>query len=124
MDIMSGSAHRSQSFLPRLGRFSSASRYRVILAAMLIAGPAQADEMLARLSSPPAYTQLTPVEVMAADPAAAAVLNKDLPGLLTDANFSLFKSMSLKQLQRASGGDLSVVDVDKTVADLQILPPR
>jgi hypothetical protein len=30
--------------------------------------------------------------------------------------------MSLKQLQAASGGDLSSEDVDKTVADLQALP--
>ena len=96
----------------------------MVLATMLMAVPVQAEEVLARLSPAPSYTQQTPVEVMAADPAAAAVLNKDLPGLLTDPNYSIFKSMSLKQMQRASGGELSVVDVDKTVADLQTLPPR
>ena len=56
------------------------------------------------------------------DPAAVAVLNKDLPGLLTAPEFSMFKSMSLKQLQQASGGDLSMVDLDKTETDLQALP--
>ena len=70
------------------------------------------------------YTRDTPVETIAADPAAAAVLKKDLPGLLTDASYPLFKSMSLKQLQAASGGDLSSEDVDKTVADLQALFPH
>ena len=34
----------------------------------------------------------------------------------------MFKSMSLKQLQQASGGDLSMVDLDKTETDLQALP--
>jgi hypothetical protein len=72
----------------------------------------------------PVYTVRTPLETMAADPAAAAVLNRDLPGLLTDPSYAIFKTMSLKQLQQASGGDLSVVDVNKTVADLQTLPPR
>jgi hypothetical protein len=71
-----------------------------------------------------AYTRDTPVEIIAADPAAAAILKKDLPGLLTDASYPLFKSMSLKQLQAASGGDLSSEDVDKTVADLQALFPH
>jgi hypothetical protein len=94
------------------------------LAALLIAVPARAEEVLARPVVTPAYTQRTPVEIMAADPAAAAVLNKDLPGLLTDPNYAMFKTMSLKQMQQASGGDLSVVDVNRTVADLQALPPR
>lgn len=71
---------------------------------------------------PAAYSRDTPVEKIAADPAAAAVLNKDLPGILSDTQYPLFKNMSLKQLQSASGGDLSQVDVDKTVADLQALP--
>jgi hypothetical protein len=70
----------------------------------------------------PAYSRDTPVEKMTSDPAAVAVLNKDLPGLLTAPEFTIFKSMSLKQLQRASGGDLSEVDVAKAEADLQALP--
>lgn len=68
------------------------------------------------------YNRDTPVEKLAADPAAAAVLNKDLPGLLTAPEYGMFKSMSLKQLQQASGGDLSLTDLDKTEADLQALP--
>ena len=42
-----------------------------------------------------AYDDKTPIEVLAADPAAADVLNRDLPGLLSDAQYPLFKSMSL-----------------------------
>jgi len=70
----------------------------------------------------PAYSRDTPVEKLASDPAAVAVLNKDLPGLLTAPEFAMFKSMSLKQLQQASGGDLSEVDIAKAEADLQALP--
>ena len=73
---------------------------------------------------PVVYTENTPVEKIAADPAAAAVVKKDLPGLLEDSNYKIFKTMSLKQLQSASGGELSQSDVDKTVADLQALPPH
>jgi hypothetical protein len=73
-------------------------------------------------SAAPAYSRNTPVEKLVSDPAAVAVLNKDLPGLLTAPEFAIFKSMSLKQLQQASGGDLSEVDVAKAEADLQALP--
>ena len=72
--------------------------------------------------TPASYSQDTPIETLASDPAAAAVLNKDLPGLLTDAQYPIFKAMSLKAIQQASGGDLSAEDVNKTVADLQALP--
>jgi hypothetical protein len=69
--------------------------------------------------TPPSYSQDTPIETLASDPAAAAILNKDLPGLLTDAQYPIFKA-----IQQASGGDLSAEDVNKTVADLRALPPR
>lgn len=72
----------------------------------------------------PSYSDETPLETLASDPAAVAVLNKDLPGLLRDAQYPMFKRMSLKTLQEASGGDLSKDDVEKTVADLQALPAR
>jgi hypothetical protein len=107
---------------------------RLVLAALLIAAPVQAqeaqitpvqgEEARAPSSDMPIYTLRTPVETIAADPAAVAVLNRDLPGLLTDPSYPIFKTMSLKQMQEASGGDLSLVDVNKALADLQTLPPR
>jgi hypothetical protein len=81
-------------------------------ALLFLALPVQAQEAPAPVQLA-AYNRDTPVEKLAADPAAVAVLNKDLPGLLTAPEFSIFKSMSLKQLQQASGGDLSEVDVAK-----------
>lgn len=76
------------------------------------------------VAQPQSYDEKTPIEVLAADPDAAAVLNKDLPGLLTDDMYPLFKSMSLKAIQQASNGDLSKRDVEKTVTDLQALARR
>jgi hypothetical protein len=91
---------------------------RTVLAVLLALGAS------ARAQNQPApvYDRDTPVEKIAADVAAAAILNKDLPGLLGNASYPLFKGMSLKQLQAASEGDLSEEDVDRTVADLQALP--
>ena len=107
---------------------------KLALAVLLFAAPVQAEEALIAPvqaegvhtvpSDTPAYTLHTPVEMIAADPAAAAVLNRDLPGLLTDPSYPIFKTMSLKQMQEASGGDLSAVDVNKALEDLQALPPR
>jgi hypothetical protein len=87
---------------------------------LLLAMPAWAQGQVPA----PAYNEETPIEILAADPAAAAVLNKDLPGLLTDSQYPIFKGMSLKAIQGASNGDLSKTDVEKTVADLQALPRR
>ena len=94
-------------------------------ALLLLSSPAWAQEHAAPIpTSPVPYNRDTPIETLAADPAAAAILNKDLPGLLRDPEYPVFKRMSLKAIQDASGGDLSAEDVNKTVADLQALPPR
>lgn len=97
-----------------------------IAASLLLATAACAlngrDNKVSNATAP--YSDETPLETLAADPAAAAILNKDLPGLLGDARYPMFKSMNLKSLQAVSGGDLSKTDVNKTVADLQALPQR
>ena len=94
----------------------------VIAGSFLFAASACAQDRTAQSGAP--YGQDTPLETLAADPAAVAILNKDLPGLLTDAQYPIFKHMSLKNLQEASGGDLSKNDVSKTVAELQTLSPH
>ncbi|MDB5736203.1 MAG: hypothetical protein JWN16_2840 [Alphaproteobacteria bacterium] len=100
--------------------------HRAVFIALLLATSAcaqnQAPDKLEYPGGPVVYTEDTPVEKIAADPAAAAVLNKDIPDLLSDSRYPMFKSMSLKQMQTASGGDLSHETVNKTVADLQALP--
>jgi hypothetical protein len=94
------------------------ARTAIASSLLLLAIPAWAQSQAAS----PAYSERTPIETLAADPAAAAILNKDLPGLLTDSQYAIFKGMSLKAIQEASNGDLSRTDVEKTVADLQALP--
>ena len=107
-----------------LGFWRSGLKTKLAVAALLIAAPVRAEDVATLTADTPVYTLRTPVEVIAADPAAAAVLNRDLPGLLTDPSYPIFKTMSLKQMQEASGGDLSAVDVNKALEDLQALPPR
>ena len=85
--------------------------------------PLDLEKLIARVQAARPQSHLSGV-VIYADPAAAAVVNRDLPGLLTDSSYPFFKGMSLHSLQEASGGDLSAEDVDKTVADLQALPPH
>jgi hypothetical protein len=70
------------------------------------------------------FTLDTPIEVIAADPAGQAVLNKDMPGLMTNPNYHLFKGMSLKALASASGGMVSQQTLAQTLADLAALPKR
>jgi hypothetical protein len=94
----------------------------VMAASFLFATAAFAQDDKPAPAAATSYGEDTPLETLAADPAAKAVINKDLPGLLTDAQYPMFKRMSLKTLQEASGGDLSKEDVEKTVADLQTLP--
>ncbi len=87
------------------------------------AAPASAAAAPVPLDNP-VYTQDTPVEKIAADPQAKAILDRDIPGLLSDIRYPLFKGMSLKAMSQASDGDLTQETVNKTVADLQALFPR
>jgi hypothetical protein len=60
----------------------------------------------------------TPIETIAADPAGKAVLDADLPGLLTHEAYDMFKSMTLRQLQPMSQGAISEETLKKAETDL------
>lgn len=67
------------------------------------------------------YDLTTPIEKIVADPAAKAILDKDLPSLTTNPAFEAFKAMSLKDLQPLAGGALTdekLAEVEKHLADL------
>ena len=72
--------------------------------------------------TPGGFTLDTPIEVIAADPRGEAVLNKNLPGLLTNPSYYLFRGMSLKALASASSGRVSQQTLARTQADLAALP--
>jgi hypothetical protein len=67
------------------------------------------------------FTLDTPIEVIAADPGGAAVLNKDMPDLLANPNYSAFKGMSLKWLASMSHGRLSPQKLAQIETDLGAL---
>jgi len=92
---------------------------RLLFVLALIATNALAQEAPAAPHT--VFNRNTPVEKIAADPDGAAVLNKDMPGLLTHPSYPDFKSMSLRQLQEMSGGDMSKQDMEKAEADLMAL---
>jgi hypothetical protein len=69
-----------------------------------------------------AYDLDTPIQTLAAQPRAAAVLNRDIPGLLTNENYGVFKVMSLKQVGVLSGGKLDKHTLAQTESDLRALP--
>ena len=64
------------------------------------------------------FTLDTPIETIAADAAAKAVLDADMPGLTANEHFDMFKSMSLHQLQPMAGGRLTDELLARVARDL------
>ena len=56
-------------------------------------------------------------------PQGAAILHKDIPGLLENSSYPMFKSMSLKLVASLSGGRLDAETLAVTQIDLARLPP-
>lgn len=80
-----------------------------VIASLLLLAPGLAA---AQTADAPAvlnahYTLDTPIKILIADPAANAVLDKDLPGMSSDANLPKFEDKSLRALQPLSGGQLT-----------------
>lgn len=66
----------------------------------------------------PAVQQLSvelPIETIMADPAGKAVMDKEMPTLMSHPAYEQFKSMSLRQLQPYSGGAIT----DEKIAVIQ-----
>lgn len=66
--------------------------------------PAIAAEPAAAEPREASFSLDTPIAKLIADYRAKAVLDREMPGLSTDRNLDKFRSMSLRQLQPASGG--------------------
>ena len=84
------------------------------------AAPAPAA-MPAPAATPAAATKFnldTPIEVLAADEKAKAVLMADVPDLLPHPSYDMFKGMSLRQVQPYSQGALTDEILKKVETDL------
>jgi len=70
------------------------------------------------------YTLETPLELIAADPAAAAVIDKDIPGLLKDPHYAMIEGMGLRDIAALSRGELTPEMLAQTEADLKTVPRK
>ena len=96
-------------------------KYALIAAGLLMFAPGVAA---AQDDAPPAasinahYTLDTPIKDLIADPAAKAVLDKDLPGMSSDENLPKFEDKSLRAMKPLSGGQLTDDLLKQVAADL------
>ncbi len=73
--------------------------------------------------APAAFTVQTPIDRIAADERGKAVLDRDVPGVMSSASYVMFSSMSLSQLASLSGGRLTQTKLNQVNADLAELSP-
>jgi len=71
-----------------------------------------------------AFSADTPLETVVANPAAKAVLDKDLPSISSHPAFDQFKAMSLRQLQPYAEGKITDEAIAKVDADLKAVPAK
>jgi hypothetical protein len=64
----------------------------------------------------------TPIQTLAANPAAAAIVEANIPGLLEDSNYPFFKGMSLKTVTSLSHGQISSDTLQTIAAQLKSVP--
>ncbi len=60
----------------------------------------------------------TPIETLAADAGAKAVLEANVPGMTTHTHYDMFKAMSLRAVQPMSGGKLTDETLKKIETEL------
>ena len=88
---------------------------RALLTFSLFAASAAAQPTAA---APRAISADSPIEVIAADKAGRAVLERDVPGLLEHPQHDSFKPLSLKDVEPLSDGKIADAMIDKVRADL------
>jgi hypothetical protein len=86
--------------------------------AALSAAPALAQTPAPAAAAAKLSVESTPIEALAANPAAKAVLDKDLPGLTTHEAYEQFKGMTLSQVAPMSQGAITDALLKTVQADL------
>jgi len=101
------------------------------LSIALTAGAASAQTAPAPAAAAPAgapaaatakFTLDTPIETIAADPTAKAVLDANVPGTTTHPSYDMFKAMSLRQVAPMSQGVLTdemLAKTEKALAEIK-----
>src|SRR5689334_1484208 len=92
-----------------------------LMSSLLLPGCALPDPNQQRAAA--VFNLDTPIEQLAANREAASVLRKDLPGLLEEKHYPMFKSMSLHVIAVLSNGDISSQTLARTEADLRSVKP-
>jgi len=65
----------------------------------------------------------TPVALIVANPRGKAILQRDVPDLLTNRSYQMFCDMSLTQLATLSNGQLTTAKLNQVQSDLAQLDP-
>jgi hypothetical protein len=106
--------------LRRLPR-STAARVipQVVAGSMLLLGCAAKTTMA--VPNRPGLTVDTPLNIVAADARGRAVLEHDVPGVLSNPKYPLFEDMSLAQVATISSGRITQEKLDMVEADLDKL---
>ena len=90
-----------------------------LISLVALAGCAAIPPEQPRVVDPTHFTLDTPIEQLAAYSTTASVLRRDIPGLLEDKHYPMFKSMSLRVVAALSNGELSSERLARTEADLR-----
>ena len=98
--------------------FAAAAALSVLAAAPAFAQAPAAAPAPAPAAAGALSVENTPIEAIVANPAAKAVLDKDLPGLTTHEAYDQFKAMTLAQVAPMSQGAITPEALKTVQADL------
>ena len=102
---------------------------RLVWPGLLVAGlagcaaPHDATRKPASAALQPSFTVQTPLDQIAADQGGKAVLERDVPGVMSNPHYILYSCMSLAQVASLSSGRLTKAKLDRVNKDLASLPP-
>lgn len=108
----------------RLARHGFVALSMAGLACMASGCAAQpAQQRVGANKAAPVFSVQTPIDRIAADQRGKAVLDRDVPGVMSNPNYVIFSSMSLSQLASLSGGRLTQTKLKQVDSDLAELSP-
>ena len=93
------------------------------LATAAVAAPAWADQGHAAAAAPAHYTTAdTEIGTLLDDPAAKAILDKYIPGMTSNSQIDMARSMTLQSIQQYAPNDITDAKLAQIDAELAKLP--